>query len=288
MEPWPLARFGAAAQLLGRAPEEWLPLTAGLGPELLVGVQVVLGSDLESIGLVTVLDAGDPDAIERAARAAQQVSGDDARSFVKACIRPPGQVVVTALQGPAGAAYSIEHRTPSDVDATLAAHGLSDLVARATRTRLGPLAPRVDHAIDHWAAGTRRIRLGADTTDRDVVAALLDRGQVARGQQAYFADTVAVWTKWNPTMTVRIAVDANGILDEVGVGFRNIPGEHLVRVWRTFHSRTDLAQRIGAVVGAMGVETADRLELRMRRTSEPDVEATFVPATTPFAPVARR
>ena len=63
MVPWPLARFGAAAQLLGRPSEQWLPVTAGLGPELLAETRVVIGADLETIGLTTQLDAADPAAV---------------------------------------------------------------------------------------------------------------------------------------------------------------------------------------------------------------------------------
>ena len=49
---WPLVRFGAASVLIGRPIEESLPFTAALGNQLLDDTRVVLGSDLETIGLV--------------------------------------------------------------------------------------------------------------------------------------------------------------------------------------------------------------------------------------------
>lgn len=262
MVPWPLARFGAAAQLLGRPSEQWLPVTAGLGPELLAETRVVLGADLETIGLTTQLDAADPAAVQRAAN----LGGGSLLANAS------GPVGLTIMMSATGSTCSIEQRT-------------STALAQSVSSRLGPLAPHVDHTVTD-STGARRV--GLHTTDRDAVAALLERSRIARAQQSYFADTVAVWTKWDPTMTVRVAVDASGPLGNVEVSFGSIPGEHLVRVWRTFSSRPDLAQRIGAFVGAMGVETAARLSLHLSASSDPTLDATFVPASTPFAPVARR
>src|SRR5687767_11707055 len=68
MGPWPLARFGAAAEWIGRRDALTFPLLGALNAELVRKTHVVVGCDLESIGLVTEVDATDPDAIERGAR----------------------------------------------------------------------------------------------------------------------------------------------------------------------------------------------------------------------------
>jgi hypothetical protein len=92
-----------------------------------------------------------------------------------------------------------------------------------------------------------------------------------------------VWTKWDPNIIVRVGVTAGGVVDEVGLVFRHIPGEHLVRAWRAFRPRADHAQRIGGFVGAMGVENADRFELRLHSKADPVLEATFAPADAAFS-----
>ncbi len=281
MGPWPLARFGAAAELLGRRDAITHPLVAALGPELLRHTEVVLGCDLESIGLTTQLEPGG-DAIARSARAVELASGADARTFVADRATSPGAVAITAMVLPSGSAYSIEHRVTGALSQVAAARGVSDTVARNASARLGVLAQSVDHLIEHWGAA-RGVRIGATTDNPRIVAGILERSRVDPAQQRYFADTVPVWTSKNRSMLVRVALDASGIVDEVGVVFHDVPGEHLVRVWRTFRPRADLAQRIGAFVGAMGVEAAARFELRLQRSDEPVLEATFVPADTAFS-----
>lgn len=280
MVPWPLARFGAAAQLLGRPPADWLAITAGLGPELLVRTRVILGSDLESIGLATGVDASDPAAKERVANTILPLLDVGGRAELEGILGSASRVGLTVMMRSDGTrTYSIERTTSGVLDAIVARGGSAD-IARAISDRLGPLSTHVDQVIDTWAGA---FRLGVHTEDRGAVSALLERSQIAPAQRSYFADTVAVWTKSNPTMTVRIHCDASGPLDAVDLSFRTIPAEHLVRIWRTFRPRPDLAQRIGAFVGAMGVEIADSLVLQMTSTGDPTLEATFVPADTPFA-----
>ena len=128
-----------------------------------------------------------------------------------------------------------------------------------------------------------RMRIGASTDNPNIVAGILERSRIAEAQQRYFADTFPVWSSATRSMLVRVAFDASGIVDEVGVVFRDVPGEHLVRAWRTFRPRTDVAQRIGAFVGAMGIENADRFELRLQHNQEPVLEASYVPADTAFS-----
>lgn len=283
MGPWPLARFGAAAELLGRRDAISHPLVAALGPELLQQTGVVLGCDLESIGLTTQLEPGG-DAIARAAHAIELASGADARTFVADRGASAGSVALSVMSLGSGAVYSIEHSVVGAAAEILAARGVSDTVARKATTRLGLLAESVDHVIEQWAStGSRGIRIGALTDNPRVVAGILERSNVDPAQRRYFADTVPVWTSANRSMLVRVALDASGIVDEVGVVFHDVPGEHLVRVWRTFRPRADMAQRIGAVVGAMGIETAGRFELRVQRADDPVLEATFVPADTAFS-----
>lgn len=286
MGPWPLARFGAAAELLGRRDAISHPLVAALGPELLRQTHVVLGCDLESIGLSTQLEPGG-DAIARAAHAIELASDADARTFVAHRASSPGAVSLTAIVLPSGATYSIEHRASGTVAQIGTARGVDAAVARAASTRFGVLAESVDHVIEHWAGtgarGIRVTRIGAVTDNVLVVKGILERSGVAPAQRQYFEDTVAVWTLRNRSMLVRLALDASGIVDEVGLVFHDVPGEHLVRAWRTFRPRADMAQRIGAVVGAMGVEAAGQFELRLQRADEPVLEAMFVPADTAFS-----
>ncbi len=283
MGPWPLARFGAAAELLGRRDAISHPLVAALGAELLRQTRVVLGCDLESIGLTTHLEPGG-DAIARGAHAVELASGADARTFVEGRATSPSGVAVTAMVLASGAAYSIEHGIVGAVAQVAGERGASDSVAREASARLGPLAQSVDHVVEHWASsGARSMRIGASTDNPNIVAGILERSRIAEAQQRYFADTFPVWSSATRSMLVRVAFDASGIVDEVGVVFRDVPGEHLVRAWRTFRPRTDVAQRIGAFVGAMGIENADRFELRLQHNQEPVLEASYVPADTAFS-----
>jgi len=283
MGPWPLARFGAAAELIGRREATTLPLLGALNPELLREARVVLGCDLESIGLSTDLDATNPTVVERGVRGIGMASGADARTFFAARATSPGTIGLTATVSASGIAYSIEHRLGGDLAKVAAARDVSDKTARNAADRLGQLAHTVDHVIEDWSTAGTDVRFGVVTQDRAAIAEVLSRSSIDRAQQTYFADTVAVWTKWDPNIIVRVAITAKGVVDEVGLVFRNIPGEHLVRVWRTFRLRADHAQRIGAFVGAMGTESADRFELRLQRSAEPVLEATFVPSNNAFS-----
>ena len=111
---------------------------------------------------------------------------------------------------------------------------------------------------------------------------VLERSRIPKAQLEYVASTLPVWTLSQPEITVRVAAADSGVIDQVGVQFRDVAGENMMRAWSTFRTRPDFAERIGAVVGAMGIESAERFEIRCYRSLQPRLEATFVPSTAKF------
>ncbi|MGN6110737.1 MAG: hypothetical protein ACTHU0_36880 [Kofleriaceae bacterium] len=279
MVAWTLVRFGAAAQLMGHPVKASLPFTRSLAPELLAHSRVTLGSDLDTIGLGTrIALAADPDVVERAATALRLLSGGKAVAWWRHRIVGATQVELAMYARPTSFAFSFQQPVAGLAASVAPPRAPLPEVAAELASRLGRLAERVDRVTDDWSPLGVRVRAAIPTEDPAEITTLLDRAQIPAAQRNYFTDTAAVWSLWNPQMTARVAFGEDRVIDEVGVTFRDVPGEHLVRAWRTFQPRAEFAQRIGAFVGAMGVEVAERFEIRFQRTGEPQLEAVFAPA----------
>jgi hypothetical protein len=279
---WPLVRFGAASVLIGRPIEESLPFTAALGNQLLDNTRVVLGSDLETIGLVTRVDPGsDPDAIARIGTAIGKASGAAAEAWWQRWSDATTAFDATVLFRARGVAYSIAYDTTGFTD-VLDSVELPAAVVAQLGARLGPLADSIERVTYDQIEGLHRIRFDAVTDDIPAISAVLDRSRIADAQRSYFTNSAPVWTLNSKRIAVRVATGDNGPIDQVGVVFTDVAGENMMRAWKTFRARADFDTRLGTFVGTIGTEIADRFELRFYRTGEPHLEATFTPSSAPF------
>lgn len=279
---WPLVRFGAASVLLGRPIEESQPFTTALGNQLLDDTRVVLGSDLEEIGLRTYVDPTvDADALARIGAAIGNASGPDAAAWWHRWSDTTTAFDATVLFRSRGVAYSIGYDTTGWTD-VLDSVGLPASVVAQLAARLGPLADSIDRVTYDQIEGAHRIRFDAITEDATAVSAILARSRISEPQRNYLTSSAPVWTLNAKRIAVRVAAGDHGPIDQVGVVFTDVVGENMMRAWKTFRARPDFDTRLGTFVGTMGTEIADRFELRLYRTGEPHLEATFTPSSAPF------
>ena len=279
---WPLVRFGAASVLLGRPIEESHPFTTALGNQLLDDTRVVLGSDLETLGLLTRVDPGsDPDAIARIGAAIGKASGAETEAWWHRWSDTTTAFDATVFLRARRVAYSVAYETSGWTD-VLDSVGLPASVVAQLAARLGPLAESIERVTYDQIEGMHRVRFDAVTEDPAAVSAVLDRSRISDPQRNYFTNSSPVWTLNAKRIAVRVATTDNGPIDQVGVVFTDVAGENMMRAWKTFRARADFDKRLGTFVGTIGTEIADRFELRFYRTGEPHLEATFTPSSAPF------
>lgn len=287
MVPWQIVRYGAASELLGLSVAAQLPLLGTLGESLLDSTRVVLGSDLATLGIETTVDPiAHPFVIPRTVVAIEQISGPEAAEWWRTHADSANRFVAGVIQQPRGVSYTLAYDTTGRQD-VLVASGLPAAIAAELTTRLGELAEHLERVTFDQSQGQQRTRFDVTTTNVDDVMRVLEASRIQPAQMNYLRDTMPVWTLGQPEITVRVAAHDNSLLDQVGIVFRDIPGEQLARVWRTFRPSADGAQRIGAVVGALGTEIAERLEIRCYRTESPRLDATFVPVDSKFTHTVR-
>jgi hypothetical protein len=280
--PWQLARFGAVSELLGRPVRETLGFTTALGPQLAENVRVVLGSDLETIGLQTRVEPqADPGVLVRVREVIGKTSGAEATAWWDRCADAVTPFDISIMFRPKSVNYALSYDTSGWTD-VLESVSLPPSVVADLKRRIGPLDGAIDRVMYDQIDGAHRIRFDAITQDASIVTSILDRSRIPTAQRNYFHDTTPVWTANDPRIAVRIATRDSGPLDQVGVMFAEVAGENMMRAWKTFRARPDFDKKLGAFFGAMGHEVADLFELRFYRTGEPQLEATFTPSPLPF------
>lgn len=288
------ARFGVIASLLGLDGAPLAPWIERLGPDLLGGLQVGLGSQLADCALRVRGAAPGPEPDEgfgaRLWAAALAVGCPAAAAWCRHALpraeEAPRAVAAARLAGDR-VALSLELAGEDGP-----AWGVGPLLERlqagpAPRLRpwaLAPLQALAEHlgarvaAVAVEARGADRepcvLRVGLDLrrgAARARLPPVLEAVGVTAAQRSYFANTLDALVPEDGGVRVWLAAEDAGVLAEVGVEHRAVPLALVLPIWRQFHPLPELARRLGALAGAAGAEVAARFELRYARSEPPEL-----------------
>src|SRR5207247_727596 len=76
-------------------------------------------------------------------------------------------------------------------------------------------------------------------------------------------------------LVVRLSASSDGVLPELGVEYRVVAAENVLKIWQAVRQNTQISRRMGAFVGATGVEVASAFEIRWTSAEPPACDAFF-------------
>jgi hypothetical protein len=288
------ARLSLAAASLGLDARPIVPAFLALTPELERCFSIRVASGLASIALVTRGDPADGSGLgDRLGDlfAALGPGGDFRWPATGKLGDHGGSVAITLELDDEGVSFAIEKR--SAPGGFSLAHALTLLLggggaglstgAASSLLDLGAfLKTRADAVSDEMGPRGRHGRVAfvvrADPPlgeGRGPVEGVMRALGVTEPQRRWFVATFGALAAPGERIAARLVASGEGLAREVGVEYRAVAIEDVVKVWTTFDPLPELGTRLGALAGALNVERAAAFEVRFRSTEPPALSVTF-------------
>ncbi|MDC0747847.1 hypothetical protein [Polyangium mundeleinium] len=288
------ARFSLAATSLGLDVRPIVPAVVALAPELERCFAVRVASGLASIALVTRGDPADGSGLgERLGDlfAAIGAGGDVSPPATSGLEEHGGPVAITIGLDDEGGSLAIERRSaPGGFSLATAlgmllgsgSAGLSTGAASSLLDLGAHWKTSADAVSDEMDPRGRRGRMAfvlradrpLDDGARRVEGVMRALG-VTEPQRRWFVKTYGALAAPGRAISARLVASPEGLSREVGVEYRAVPIEDVVKVWTTFDPLPALGTRLGALAGALNVERAAAFEIHFRSTEPPGLSVTF-------------
>ncbi len=291
----PASRFGIAAGLLGVAIGPTLSFLQRFDAELGRRLCVRVGGAADQLTLAT--RGGGADFSGRVLAFLAEAEPAHATRLVRLLTQTPGPTTVqVTVVGQEAVEVGLEQICGGPVAPVLDAlgAGAAPLLPGAEARALAAQAARVREAMDAvgWARSggavvVRAVFAAADAAPlHQPVLDLLAALQVPAAQRELGAGLYDALS--GSGVIVRVGSGPAGV-DRVGVEFRNLAADDVVKLWQSVAPAPGLPARFGGLVGAMGSEVVTALEVTWSRTGAA-LQASFElgpePVTLPLRRVA--
>ncbi|MCC6994382.1 MAG: hypothetical protein IT370_07120 [Deltaproteobacteria bacterium] len=288
----PASRFGIAAGLLGVAIGPTLGFLQRFDAELGRRLCVRVGGAADQLTLAT--RGGGADFTGRVLAFLAEAEPAHATALVRLLTQTPGPTTVQVTVAGQQVAVGLEQICGGPVVPLLDAlsAGAAPLLPGAEARALAAQATRVREAIDavggarcDGAAVVRAVLAAGDAAPlRQPVLDLLAALQVPAAQRELAAALYGPLSGGG--VIVRVGSGPTGV-DRVGVEFRNLAADDVVKLWQRVAPAPGLPARFGGLVGALGTEAVAALELTWSRAGA-EVQASFELGPEPVTLPLRR